>query len=1082
MMLSLPERLVQNGHQPERKKMTSRISRHRLIPVLLAIISFTMAGCSSDRPKENKHQLASLLGPDFPLDLQSISLSDELSVAIHKGVAAFQSAPADDSRFASLHKRDQLFLLIERPETRERAGDELYDLWRSNPTDFLWAGTAIRFEYLLHRKTERDKILSQPALSDTLTAIGAFARGLRQYSYESRGRYFFQAAELPGLTPLNKLLLLQKTAMVESRRGNHFKAVRQLLAALPEVRQLGGPSLEIRYWSAIALYLKRADRLDDAVHALAMGMFLAEKSGNEMYQGLFRISLAGLLNKRQEETAALAQYEAAIEFSRQKNLPWVMLDALDRAAGLSTSVGRPAEALVFDRQSLAQSLAMGDSLNAPRNMMNISDDFLQMGVLDSCVVYHKRARTWVDGFPNKNNMARLPFLQVEYYCHIGQYDAVDSLLALATDKSNSAGLALDEVELLLGMINRGLEMSKPDMAYKPLKRLQQLRPVFFNQNPEQNIMADVELATADLLMALGDYLPASQALDAANTFALQSGAVEKRWHYHRSAGKLAALRGDFATADKEFSLGLQLARQSNNPGRIAESHHLLGQILLLEGKTKQARTLFVALDQDPAFGGSFRTRLTNLWYQGQSWRIEGDLPKALSTLEKAVALSTPFSPPDVMAGVHLDLGRTLMQQNHPAQAFAHFQKTAELLKKEESGSLHSFLDDTRRHLSEAMIAWYLQEADKSPDPSHVLKSLHQANQTILQVSMGASAEAVTVENLNSLAPDEGCTALFFLGQKNSYLWIGHRGQWNIEVLPPAKEIKKMIRTVMADLQHPDRKPDPEALAQSGSVLLGPVMPFWEQGQKLTLISDGFLNNIPWTALVIPQPYLTRVLEHGPIAESPGLMEPESQQLPADFNSLALLAMGYNGSDEQEDQLRNAEKEARIIAENWSFGSVNLLVGAEASWSAEVLEKLSRVSVLHLASHARVREGYASDSFLLLAHDDGSGPLTAQSIRQLSWSGELVFLSSCEVGRSHSSGQGMMGLAGAFLEAGVKAVLASSAEVSDEAGLYFAQRFYHHWSVKKNREAALQAAQLDMVNRSDQFSHPFYWAHYRLIQR
>jgi len=191
-------------------------------------------------------------------------------------------------------------------------------------------------------------------------------------------------------------------------------------------------------------------------------------------------------------------------------------------------------------------------------------------------------------------------------------------------------------------------------------------------------------------------------------------------------------------------------------------------------------------------------------------------------------------------------------------------------------------------------------------------------------------------------------------------------------------------------------------------------------------------------------------------------------------------MGYNGSQQQKDRLRNAENEARLIARNWDEGPVELLVGKDANWSSDLEKKLPEVSVLHLASHARVREGFASESFLLLASEDGDQAVTAESIRKLSWPGDLVFLSSCEAGRSHRSGQGVMGLAGAFLTTGVKAVLASSGNVDDEAGLYFAQRVYHHWSIKKNWASALQSAQLDMIHSQDKWSHPFFWSHYRLF--
>ena len=1021
---------------------------------------------------------------DFPQDLNFIPLSEELSVPILAGLLAAQQEPANTPDFADQVVHDDLMLAIQRPQTRQAAGQDLYSRWVDDPTNFLWATLAIRYDYLLNMTTELDAVLETPALADTSLATGAFAFALQNYGYGSRGRFYNRASQAGGMSTLNQLLLLRKTAMVESHQGHHLSGVRNMVAALPEVRLAGGARLETRYWFTIALNLQRADRLDDALHAAAMGLHLATQTENLAYEGLFLKLLAGLLDSRQEYDAALSQYEAVIDFASQRDLPWIMLSALYKAGELCSRQGRVDEALVFDRRNLVFSLSISDSLNAPRGMINLADDFLQLGQVDSSLVYQEKARIWVERFPNRQNQTRLPALLAEYYCHIGDYDTVDSLLTLASDRSSRTGLALEEATLLIGLINQGVEMSNLDLALRSMQRLEQLHPLVFDGQANQNFLADFELVTADLSLALGDFKPAREALDRSMQ-AVEAGAgVEQKWHYHQSAGRLSVLRGDFTTAADEFSDGLLLAVETGNPVRMANSRHLLGRILLVEGKTAEARDLFVNPDQDPSFGGSFRTRLTNLWFQGRSWRLEGETDVARKILENATALFTPYSPADVTAGIHLELGRCFVELGLNELADINFEKATANLdgmnKGTNADNLAGYLDNTRRQLAEAVIARYLSSETKTFSEDQVEKALMVANQTLLLADIPKLEVDEKILESPISAPGSDCLGLYFLGTDQSYLWVGHDNHWSVSVLPGKKSLENLAFPVFADLQQPHRTPDHTALENLGQTLLGPIQQSWITGERLTIVADGFLKNIPWTALIIPEANGQMALLRGPVVETSGLPAPTPESSPGLVGTGSLLAIGYNGFRQQNDRLINAEKEARIIADTWSAGPAQALIGAEARWSEAVLEQMIGISVLHLATHARVQEGLGSESFLVMANEDGVAPLTGKTISNWSWNGDLVFLSSCDAGRSHLSGQSMTGLAGAFIYAGAKAVISSAGKVDDEAGLFLAQSFYQHWLDGKSRANALRAARLDLISERPQWAHPYYWSRYRLF--
>ena len=76
------------------------------------------------------------------------------------------------------------------------------------------------------------------------------------------------------------------------------------------------------------------------------------------------------------------------------------------------------------------------------------------------------------------------------------------------------------------------------------------------------------------------------------------------------------------------------------------------------------------------------------------------------------------------------------------------------------------------------------------------------------------------------------------------------------------------------------------------------------------------------------------------------------------------------------------------------------------------------------------------------------------------------------------GEGLVGLTRAFQYAGARSVLASLWSVADESTADLMSRFYRHLKAGKTKDAALRAAQLDLI-RSRRFFHPFHWAAFTL---
>ncbi len=919
----------------------------------------------------------------------------------------------------------------------------------------------------MHRAAERDAIIEG---LDAASPAAAFARGNILYGRGSRGEEFLAAAERADeLEGLDRVLLELKLAMVESDGGDPLRGVDRLLAVLPDSGP-GGPWLRMRLWYDIARYLWRADRLDDALHAAEAGRLACEATDSDRWRGRYLILWAGLRKARRETEAALILFEESSRLGETRDLPWIFQNGTARAAGLCSDIGDAARALRFDRRALARSVAIDDSLNVPRCMINMADDFRMLGRIDSCRVYQELARVWVDAYDDVRNRAHFPIKAAEFECQLGNYALADSLLELARSRSPGASLPIDEATLLLRMIEQGLEMGQPDVAYRAIGRLAELRDVLHDDQPDQNLVAGYEIATAEFLSGQGEYVLAGEALARARA-AVDRGGGEKAWHTHRCAGDLALRRGDLRTAETEFSHGLDLARRMDNPGLESASRFHLGHCLLQDDRPAEARALFTVAADSGRFGGRFRQRLETLALLGRSLSREGRPAEAEAQLRRAESLLTPHTPPDLAALVRYELGGALAALGAREDALANLRDAKDRLDattRASSAELQAFTGSLRRDIVTALVDLRLHPPGASPGRDDIRSAL----------SLALALKSITVDDL---AADGACAAAYLVGRVRSYLWIVGGDRADVHELPGRDELARLTGPVLADMTSPLRRVDGAALARLSDVLLGPVLPAWEPDRLLRISSDDLLAALPWGALSVDAAG-TPALARGPIIEA------ETRRAAAGGTSALaagagpVLAVGLDGHAGERDapgDLRHAEVEARTVAALWPASRVVLRTGAAASWNA-LAPELRDASVLHLATHAVVHQGASERASLRLASDAGSAPVTLRSLADLDLQADLIYLSCCEGARASRPGAGLTGFARAFLAAGARTVVASAIRVDDEASGELARLFYAGWLAGADKASALRAAKLALREARPEWAHPYYWSFYRII--
>ncbi|MGH8140217.1 MAG: CHAT domain-containing protein [Steroidobacteraceae bacterium] len=173
--------------------------------------------------------------------------------------------------------------------------------------------------------------------------------------------------------------------------------------------------------------------------------------------------------------------------------------------------------------------------------------------------------------------------------------------------------------------------------------------------------------------------------------------------------------------------------------------------------------------------------------------------------------------------------------------------------------------------------------------------------------------------------------------------------------------------------------------------------------------------------------------------------------------------------------------AQLARQSRPAGRVETLLGCAAVPGALRRAADEHVDLLHIATHARVDAQRPRLSALALTPEEGTGrPASAfglLDILALKLHSSLVVLSACETSRGRLlPGEGVLGPAQAFLQAGAAAVIASYWRIDDRSTSSFMRQFYRYLLLDRlPASAALRRAQLDQATASSSYD----WAAFAL---
>jgi CHAT domain-containing protein/tetratricopeptide (TPR) repeat protein len=272
------------------------------------------------------------------------------------------------------------------------------------------------------------------------------------------------------------------------------------------------------------------------------------------------------------------------------------------------------------------------------------------------------------------------------------------------------------------------------------------------------------------------------------------------------------------------------------------------------------------------------------------------------------------------------------------------------------------------------------------------------------------------------------------------------------------------------------------------LLLAPVERFIGGARAVCIIPDGDLWRLPFHALRSANGrYLS---ERVSIFYAPSIdffADPPARrgERPIDLLAFANATVGGDAAATIRALYRNvplgalpdAETEVKNLARIYGPSKSRLYLGSQARESVFKRDGASS-RVVHIATHGVLDDQSPMYSALILAagKDDGEdGLLEAREIASMRLDADIAVLSACDTARgSVAGGEGVVGIAWAFLVAGCPTTVVSQWKADSAATAELMVAFHRHLQAGATPAEALRSAQREL-RRNPRYRDPLYWA-------
>ena len=319
-----------------------------------------------------------------------------------------------------------------------------------------------------------------------------------------------------------------------------------------------------------------------------------------------------------------------------------------------------------------------------------------------------------------------------------------------------------------------------------------------------------------------------------------------------------------------------------------------------------------------------------------------------------------------------------------------------------------------------------------------------------------AAKADSLARLQRVVADSGVVLMsYWLAPRRSVLWVIDSSGLRWFALPSKDEITKHVKRWTGDIL--DSADPLERASEDGAWLYSNLVSKHYRpaaGARIIIVPDGSLYELNFETLPISANKYW--IEDATIAVAPSLrlLQPFTSH---EQRRLLLIGNPDFKSDEF-PQLSHVAAEMKTVSRH--FRKRDVLDGSAATPDAYKRPDIGEFSTVHFAAHAVANRENPLDSAIILSGPADKHKLYARDVIEQHLNANLVTLSACQTaGNRTYAGEGLTGLAWAFLSAGAHNVVAGLWDVDDRATAQMMTSFYDALAEGASPAASLRTAKL-----------------------
>lgn len=588
----------------------------------------------------------------------------------------------------------------------------------------------------------------------------------------------------------------------------------------------------------------------------------------------------------------------------------------------------------------------------------------------------------------------------------------------------------------------------------------------------------------DSFYELGDFPNARSNTMQAEALAVKLGIPDHQRRWLNSLGNQHLSQKDYDSAATAYQQALQVAKSLNNrdDSDIGFILHNLAQVELgrhnlakAEEYNRSVASMGGNKKESPLYIGFLLTSGEIAAAKGLRSEAETDLKEIVATRDADI--SDRWQAQTDLADLYVDWGKTT-EADQAFQDAIRIVESARSQIAEEAQRMSildaaPFFDGYVRFLvehGETVRAMQVAEFSRSRTLSEGLGvKLPTAKLDLQQIQL-------TLKRHNEVI------LAYWLADKQSYLWAIAAGQTTLFRLPQKTDIDQAVKDYSAQLLDRRKLENAPGGSTLYDMLIKPAASLIPKGSHVVIIPHGSLYRLNFETLIVPGNAPHYWIDDVVIENSSSLLFRFGMRRRAALTPKGLLLMGDPVQATPEyPRLKHAGEEMKAVATHFSPGMETLIADKDAIPAAYFQAKPEEYRFIDFVTHGTAVQLNPLDSAIILSPDkDHSYKLYARDIIKKPIHSEVVTISACYgAGQRTYSGEGLVGLAWAFMRAGAQQVVAALWEAEDSVTPTLMNDFYGEIKRGKSASDALHAAKVKMLHSSELSNRPYYWASLQL---